>query len=208
MTWPSRPNGRIPGGAEGRGGAGERPVAAGVRVACDGVRPEPACRRSRPQPGPLPAPPPGLRTPAAGRRRAPDPGSTPDPGTGHYQALHRGRQGHPGRGRGFLHGGTGSTHALVGESGSGKTTAVRLLLGLEQPDGGGITVGGDAVHGRSRDSSARSAGTCSSSTRTRSRPWIRPGASAGLSGNRWTSSVSATRRAVPGASAKRWSRWA
>ncbi|MEW9873091.1 ABC transporter ATP-binding protein [Arthrobacter sp. HS15c] len=46
----------------------------------------------------------------------------------------------------------GSTHALVGESGSGKTTAVRLLLGLEQPDGGGITVGGDAVHGRSRDS--------------------------------------------------------
>ena len=46
----------------------------------------------------------------------------------------------------------GSTHALVGESGSGKTTAVRLLLGLEQPDGGGITVGGEAVHGRSRDS--------------------------------------------------------
>jgi len=44
----------------------------------------------------------------------------------------------------------GTTHALVGESGSGKTTAVRLLLGLEQPDGGGITVNGEAVHGQTR----------------------------------------------------------
>lgn len=43
----------------------------------------------------------------------------------------------------------GSTHALVGESGSGKTTAVRLLLGLEQPDSGEILVGGEPVHGRS-----------------------------------------------------------
>ncbi len=44
----------------------------------------------------------------------------------------------------------GTTHALVGESGSGKTTAVRMLLGLEQPDAGEISVGGDSVHGRSR----------------------------------------------------------
>ena len=36
----------------------------------------------------------------------------------------------------------GTTHALVGESGSGKTTAIRLLMGLDQPDRGSITVAG------------------------------------------------------------------
>lgn len=43
----------------------------------------------------------------------------------------------------------GTTHALVGESGSGKTTAVRLLLGLEQPDTGTISVAGEQLTGRS-----------------------------------------------------------
>ncbi|WGL52032.1 ABC transporter ATP-binding protein [Nocardioides sp. BP30] len=43
----------------------------------------------------------------------------------------------------------GTTHALVGESGSGKTTTVRLLLGLDQPDGGRITVDGAPVSGQS-----------------------------------------------------------
>ncbi|MES2435969.1 MAG: ABC transporter ATP-binding protein [Pseudomonadota bacterium] len=36
----------------------------------------------------------------------------------------------------------GTTHALVGESGSGKTTAIRLLMGLDQPDRGSISVAG------------------------------------------------------------------
>ncbi|MDH2344006.1 MULTISPECIES: ABC transporter ATP-binding protein [unclassified Bradyrhizobium] len=45
----------------------------------------------------------------------------------------------------------GTTHALVGESGSGKTTAVRLLLGLEQPDAGTITVAGEQITGRSTE---------------------------------------------------------
>ncbi|OKO92007.1 ABC transporter ATP-binding protein [Bradyrhizobium sp. NAS80.1] len=43
----------------------------------------------------------------------------------------------------------GTTHALVGESGSGKTTTIRLLLGLEQPDAGTITVAGEQLNGRS-----------------------------------------------------------
>jgi peptide/nickel transport system ATP-binding protein len=44
----------------------------------------------------------------------------------------------------------GSSHALVGESGSGKTTAVRLLLGLEQPDAGEIVIGDESVRSHSR----------------------------------------------------------
>jgi peptide/nickel transport system ATP-binding protein len=44
----------------------------------------------------------------------------------------------------------GTTHALVGESGSGKTTAVRLLLGLEQPDAGEIVIGDQSVRSHSR----------------------------------------------------------
>ncbi|MFF1881861.1 dipeptide ABC transporter ATP-binding protein [Pseudarthrobacter sp. NPDC058196] len=45
----------------------------------------------------------------------------------------------------------GRTHALVGESGSGKTTAVRLLLGLEAPDTGTISVGSQSTAGLSRE---------------------------------------------------------
>lgn len=46
----------------------------------------------------------------------------------------------------------GTTHALVGESGSGKTTAIRLLLGLDQPDEGRIVVAGDELQGRAGSS--------------------------------------------------------
>jgi len=46
----------------------------------------------------------------------------------------------------------GTTHALVGESGSGKTTAIRLLLGLEESDSGTLSVAGEPINGRSRES--------------------------------------------------------
>ena len=46
----------------------------------------------------------------------------------------------------------GTTHALVGESGSGKTTTIRLLLGLDQPDAGKISVAGELLAGRSQES--------------------------------------------------------
>lgn len=43
----------------------------------------------------------------------------------------------------------GTTHALVGESGSGKTTTIRLLLGLDEPDTGEISIAGENLAGRS-----------------------------------------------------------
>ena len=46
----------------------------------------------------------------------------------------------------------GTTHALVGESGSGKTTTIRLLLGLEEPDTGDISVASEQVTGRTHES--------------------------------------------------------
>ena len=42
--------------------------------------------------------------------------------------------------------GRGEIHALVGENGAGKSTLIKLLSGVYRPDGGQITVRGEAVH--------------------------------------------------------------
>lgn len=54
----------------------------------------------------------------------------------------------------------GSSLAIVGESGSGKTTTVRMLVGLERPDGGTVRLDG-------RDRSARPRGRAERLARAR-----------------------------------------
>lgn len=45
----------------------------------------------------------------------------------------------------------GQSLAIVGPSGCGKTTLLRILAGLEEPDGGEVAIDGRAVHGMSRE---------------------------------------------------------
>ncbi len=45
----------------------------------------------------------------------------------------------------------GRFSALVGRSGSGKTTVLHILAGLELPDAGEVVLGGEPLHGSTRD---------------------------------------------------------
>ena len=40
----------------------------------------------------------------------------------------------------------GASIAIIGESGSGKSTLSRMILGLEKPDQGQVTLDGQPVH--------------------------------------------------------------
>ena len=42
--------------------------------------------------------------------------------------------------------------AIIGTSGSGKTTLLQILGGLDDPDGGEVFIGGEAMHGRNETS--------------------------------------------------------
>ncbi|MEY4682684.1 MAG: hypothetical protein RL534_103, partial [Actinomycetota bacterium] len=41
---------------------------------------------------------------------------------------------------------SGSVHALVGENGAGKSTVMKILYGMQRPDGGEILVNGQQVN--------------------------------------------------------------
>lgn len=49
----------------------------------------------------------------------------------------------------------GEVHALVGENGAGKTTLMKILYGLEQPDGGQIRLRGQPIRLRSPNDAMR-----------------------------------------------------
>lgn len=54
---------------------------------------------------------------------------------------------------------TGTVHALIGENGAGKSTAMNMLYGVHQPDGGEILLHGEPVHFKNpRDAIARGIG--------------------------------------------------
>lgn len=67
----------------------------------------------------------------------------------------------------------GESVAIVGESGSGKTTAVRMALGLEQPDSGQVFYNGGNI--RKKSAGMACAALQGLFSRIPTRLWIRGG---------------------------------
>ena len=55
---------------------------------------------------------------------------------------------------------SGVVFALLGENGAGKTTAIRIMLGLAEPDSGQTEVLGPAQRHARADTSANASATC------------------------------------------------
>ncbi len=53
---------------------------------------------------------------------------------------------------------TGASVAIIGESGSGKSTLSRMILGLEKPDQGQVTLDGQPVHLKKSETSSNCCG--------------------------------------------------
>ena len=65
----------------------------------------------------------------------------------------------------------GTTFGLVGESGCGKTTIGKMIVALERPNSGAVTLGGVDVSKLRGGELGASAATCSSCSRTRTPRW-------------------------------------
>ena len=189
---------RPPGGAQGRRRAGARGVEDRVRGTRVRVHARAPGRRPGDQPRPIPARSTSLATPRS---------ATPSGNQIDVRSVSKTSVGARRRGRRRLVqpcSAARPTRWSASRAPARRRPSV-CCSGSSSPTAGEIVIGDAAVNGTLRGrSGARSAGICSSSTRTRSPRWIRRGASARSFANPSTDSGSATRTNVASASPRRF----